>query len=112
MATSAAAGLITVNAVNTAGNLINVPVRPIVANGVVALRPRDPIRIPGASVPTLPLPLDLMSKEVGTTPLHFRVQEIAVTDSGVTVRLSVTDQPITVSGDRCLQRMFPYGAGR
>lgn len=101
--TSESTGEVTLKAL---GGLASITTKPVIENGMVTLQSENVSAFIGLPREIVQPALDTFSKGlVGEYPMGLKAQEVKVTNDGISVKLSSTDQPMKPSTEPCLQNL-------
>lgn len=101
--TSGATGLITVQ---IAGGLASVTTKPVVKNGQLELESENVTAMIGLPRELAQPGLDMFTKGIGSQyPMGLQTDEVKVTDDGLLLKMSTTNQPMKPVDDPCLSNL-------
>ncbi|MBB4852762.1 hypothetical protein HNP40_000128 [Mycobacteroides chelonae] len=90
-----------------AGGLAQITTKPVIKDGMVALQSENVSAFIGLPREIIQPALDTFSKGLvgGEYPMGLKAQEVKVTNDGITVKLSSTNQPMKPVENPCLQNL-------
>lgn len=102
--TNESTGEITLSA---AGGLAQITTKPVIKDGLVTLQSENVSAFIGLPREIIQPALDTFSKGLvgGQYPMGLKAQEVKVTNDGITVKLSSTNQPMKPVENPCLQNL-------
>lgn len=102
--TNESTGEITLSA---AGGLAQITTKPVIKDGMVTLQSENVSAFIGLPREIIQPALDTFSKGLvgGQYPMGLKAQEVKVTNDGITVKLSSTNQPMKPVENPCLQNL-------
>lgn len=102
--TNESTGEITLSA---AGGLAQITTKPVIKDGMVTLQSENVSAFIGLPREIIQPALDTFSKGLvgGAYPMGLKAQEVKVTNDGITVKLSSTNQPMKPVENPCLQNL-------
>ncbi|WP_078290336.1 DUF2993 domain-containing protein [Mycobacterium sp. D16R24] len=102
--TNESTGEVTLSA---AGGLAQITTKPVIKDGMVTLQSENVSAFIGLPREIIQPALDTFSKGLvgGAYPMGLKAQEVKVTNDGITVKLSSTNQPMKPVENPCLQNL-------
>lgn len=102
--TNESTGEVTLSA---AGGLAQITTKPVIKDGMVTLQSENVSAFIGLPREIIQPALDTFSKGLvgGQYPMGLKAQEVKVTNDGITVKLSSTNQPMKPTNEPCLQNL-------
>ncbi|SHX22967.1 putative conserved membrane protein [Mycobacteroides abscessus subsp. abscessus] len=92
---------------SAAGGLAQITTKPVIKDGMVTLQSENVSAFIGLPREIIQPALDTFSKGLvgGQYPMGLKAQEVKVTNDGITVKLSSTNQPMKPTNEPCLQNL-------